>query len=329
MVTPERIFDTFNAYLHTASLKGAIELDLFTAIGEGNDAVHAIAKRIGASERGTRILCDFLTIHQFLQKDGGHYKLTAESATFLDRRSPAYIGAIGAFLSEIRNQRFFDDVAAIVRKGGTVTGQGSIEDEHPIWVEFARSMAPMMEMPSRQMAEILSVPAGQSLKVLDIAAGHGLFGIAIAQKNPQAEVFALDWAPVLAVATENASKRGVASRHHVIEGSAFDASFGKDYDLVLLTNFLHHFDPPTCETLLRKVHAALKPGGRVGTLEFVPNDDRITPPSAAGFSMMMLGTTPSGDAYTFTEFEKMFENSGFSGSDIHNVPPGSLIVSRA
>lgn len=46
--------------------------------------------------------------------------------------------------------------------------------------------------------------------------------------------------------------------------------FGDGYDVVLLTNFLHHFSPPTNETLLRKVHAALKPGGRAVTLEFVP-----------------------------------------------------------
>jgi hypothetical protein len=69
---------------------------------------------------------------------------------------------------------------------------------------------------------------------------------------------------------------------------------------VLLTNFLHHFDMATCEALLRKVRAALADGGRALTLEFVPNEDRISPPEAAGFSMMMLAGTRSGDAYTFS-----------------------------
>jgi len=126
---------------------------------------------------------------------------------------------------------------------------------------------------------------------------------------------------VLEVAKENAQRAGVAERYNTIPGSAFDVDFGSGYDIILLTNFLHHFDPPTNETLLRKVHAALADGGRAVTLEFVPNDDRVSPPDSAGFSMMMLTGTPSGDAYTFAELERMFTNAGFSRSTIHPLPP--------
>ena len=99
--------------------------------------------------------------------------------------------------------------------------------------------------------------------------------------------------------------------------------------MVLLTNFLHHFDAPTNEELLRKVHAALAPGGRAVTLEFVPNDDRVTPPEAATFSMIMLGSTPHGDAYTFAEFERMFSHAGFTRSEHFRQPPmpESVIIS--
>jgi len=122
---------------------------------------------------------------------------------------------------------------------------------------------------------------------------------------------------------------GVGDRYRTIEGSAFEADFGEGYDVVLLTNFLHHFDPPTCEGLLRKVHASLAEGGRAVTLEFVPNEDRVSPPVAATFSMTMLGTTPSGDAYTFKEFERMFRNAGFSHSEIRQLPatPEQAIIS--
>jgi hypothetical protein len=91
---------------------------------------------------------------------------------------------------------------------------------------------------------------------------------------------------------------GVADRYHLLPGSAFGTDFGSGYDLVLIANFLHHFDPPTCTTFMRKVHTALKPGGRAAIAELVPNPDRVTPPTAAAFSMMMLATTPAGDAYT-------------------------------
>jgi ubiquinone/menaquinone biosynthesis C-methylase UbiE len=171
------------------------------------------------------------------------------------------------------------------------------------------------------MAGLVAGTSSQKMKVLDIAAGHGLFGINIAQQNPNAEIVALDWPNVLEVAKENAAAAGVSERYRTIAGSAFEVDYGGDHDLALLTNFLHHFDTATCEKLLKKVSAALAKDGRAATLEFVPNEDRISPPTAAAFSLMMLGSTPSGDAYTFSELDGMFRNAGFRRSEIHSLPP--------
>jgi SAM-dependent methyltransferase len=122
---------------------------------------------------------------------------------------------------------------------------------------------------------------------------------------------------------------GVEARVHRIPGSAFDVEFGTGYDVVLITNFLHHYDPSTNETLLRKVRASLAPNGVVVTLDFVPDEDRISPPRAASFSMMMLGMTPAGDAYTFAEYQRMFRNAGFSSNELRPLASGhSLILSR-
>jgi ubiquinone/menaquinone biosynthesis C-methylase UbiE len=320
--TPQLFFQTINSYQRTEALKAAIQLDVFTAIGEGSGTVSEIAKRCETSERGMRILCDYLCIIGFLAKDGQRYSLTQDSAVFLDKRSQAYLGGVIDFILSPMLTDGFKDLAAAVRKGGTVISEdGVVGPEHPIWVKFARAMAPMMAMPAQLMAKLVDEKADRKLRILDIAAGHGLYGIAFATNNPQAEIVALDWAPVLEVAKENAHNAGVSDRYRTIEGSAFDVDYGAGYDLVLLTNFLHHFDPPTCETLLRKVHAALAEGGRAVTLEFVPNEDRISPPEAAAFSLTMLGGTPSGDAYTFSELARMFSNADFIRSEIHPLPP--------
>ena len=320
--SPQLFFQTINAHQQTEALKAAIELELFTAIGEGNTTAPQLAQRCQASEKGMRILCDFLTIHGMLTKDGDQYGLTLDSATFLDKRSPAYLGGTVEFLCSPMLTEGAKHIAEAVRKGGTVMeNEGTIAPENPVWVKFARAMGAMMALPAQLMAKLVDPNPARKLKILDIAAGHGLFGIAFATNNPQAEITALDWKPVLAVAKENAQKVGVADRYNTIDGSAFDVEFGSGYDLILLTNFLHHFDPPTCETLLRKVHAALADGGRAVTLEFIPNEDRVTPPDAAGFSMMMLTSTPSGDAYTFSDLEKMFASAGFSRSTLHPLPP--------
>jgi len=320
--SPQLFFQTINAHQRTEALKAAIELEVFTAIGEGNTTAAQIAKRCQASERGMRILCDYLTIMEMLTKKGDEYGLTLDSATFLDKRSPAYLGGATEFLCSPMLTEGSKHIAEAVRKGGTaMEGEGTIGPDHPVWVKFARGMAPMMAMPARLIAKLVDPNQDRKLKILDIAAGHGLYGIAFASNNPQAEVTALDWAAVLEVAKENAQKAGVADRYSTIPGNAFDVEFGSGYDLALLTNFLHHFDPPTNETLLGKVHDALADGGRAVTLEFVPNEDRVTPPDAAGFSMMMLTGTPSGDAYTFSELERMFANTGFSRSTLYPLPP--------
>jgi 2-polyprenyl-3-methyl-5-hydroxy-6-metoxy-1,4-benzoquinol methylase len=330
--SPALVFDTLFAYQRTAALRAAIELDVFRAIGEGPGDVASIARRSSASERGTRILCDFLTVIGLLAKSEGRYALTPSSALFLDSRSPASVASTARFLANPIVQEPFARLSEIVRNGRTVLpGQGSVEPENPAWVEFAHSMAPMMAPMAAPLGAIVLEGRKGPVSVLDIAAGHGLFGIEVAKQNPEARVVAVDWAQVLEVASANARKAGVQDRFEVRPGSAFDVEYGGPHDIVLLTNFLHHFDVPTCVGLLKKVHASLKRGGRVAALEFVPNEDRVSPPMSASFSLTMLATTAAGDAYTLRELESMYREAGFDEIVGHPVPTGphTVVVGRA
>ncbi len=327
---PKPIWEIMTGFQHSAAFKAAVEIELFTKIGEGSKTAAEVADACGAAERGVRILADSLTVLGLLNKNESSYSLTDASAAFLDKNSPMYLGSVTEFIMSPQQRRGFDDLTGAVRRGGSsITGDASMDPNSEMWVTFARAMAPMM-MPSAQMiAANVGFGTDRDLKVLDIAAGHGIFGIMVAQSYPNANIFALDWENVLGVAKENAQKFGVAERYHTIPGSAFDADFGTGYDVVLITNFLHHFDPDTCIDFLRKVRSALKPDGKAMTLEFVPNDDRVSPPSEALFSLVMLAATPAGDAYTFAELKEMFETAGFSGNE--HIPltpmPQHLIIS--
>jgi 2-polyprenyl-3-methyl-5-hydroxy-6-metoxy-1,4-benzoquinol methylase len=329
---PNLVYETLNAYQNTAALKAAIELDVFTAIGAGVDTVAGLAKRCQGTERGVRILCDFLTILGFLSKTGRRYALTPDAATFLDRRSSTYQGSSSGFLALPETVSAFMHLSETIRTGRPPlgAGEGSVSHENPIWVDFARSMAPLTAPVAEEIARALDADQGKTWKVLDLAAGHGLFGITIAQHNPNAEIFSQDWPRVLDVAEENARALGVASRFHRLPGSAFEVDFGTGYDVVLITNFLHHYDPSTNEGLLRKLRKSMAPDGTAVTMDLVPNPDRISPRRAATFSMMMLGMTPAGDAYTFPEYEKMFCNAGFSSNVLFSetLRGHSLIFSR-
>jgi ubiquinone/menaquinone biosynthesis C-methylase UbiE len=327
--TPERIFSTLIAFQQTDALKAAIQLDIFTKIAEGANDATSVAKAIGADQRGTRILCDYMTIAGFLTKEGDKYSLAPDAALFLNKQSPAYMGGMANFLGTPIHRENFGVLADAVRKGGCATDRGDNAKPHDdFWVMFARSMAGLATPSAEYIATVTGAAEAKPVKVLDIAAGHGMFGITIARRNPNAQVVALDWPAVLAVAQENAKKFGVADRVTSKPGSAFETDLGDGYDYVLLTNILHHFDAAGCETLLRRVHRALKPDGKAITLEFVPNEDRVSPPVAAAFSIVMLANTDKGEAHTFAAYEQMAKNSGFAKSTLQQVPnmPEQLVI---
>ncbi len=326
-LNPGIIFDTLNAHQKSAALRGAIELDLFSQIANGHATAEALAEKCRAAVRAMRILCDFLTVHGFLTKQDGQYGLTPPSAEFLDRASPKYMGSIARFINSPDQLDAVRDVAELVRRGTTLLNdQGTTSQEYEGWVDFARCMAPMMAPAAAFLGELAAGWNNGPIRVLDIAAGHGLFGLSIAQRNPQAEIVALDWGPVLEVAAENAAQAGLQDRYTLMPGDALQIDYGSGFDLVLLTNFLHHFDQPTCVGVMQKIAACLNDEGRVFTLEFVPDEDRISPPPAATFAFTMLASTPAGDAYTLSEYESMWQQAGLQTITMQDVPDTSQRV---
>jgi ubiquinone/menaquinone biosynthesis C-methylase UbiE len=325
---PEHIRSLMMGYQKTAALHAAVDLQVFTAIGAGATTVDAIARQCKASQRGIRILCDYLVIEGLLEKANQAYRLTPDSALFLDQQSQQYMGGMLQFLHAPRFWEAAMHLTETVRTGHTTLGDGIAGDEAEEWVSFARHMQPMAAGPSQFIANLV-VTEGVPKRVLDIAAGHGLYGIAVALQAPEAEIVAQDWPKVLAVAEDNATAAGVSARHRLLPGDAFKVDFGTGFDLVLITNFLHHFDEATCIRFLRKVRASMEPGGRLVTLEFIPNEDRVTPARAAAFSLNMLLQTPAGDAYTESDLFRMLSAAGFTSHKVVEVPksPEKVIVS--
>ncbi|HEY2572583.1 MAG TPA: class I SAM-dependent methyltransferase, partial [Verrucomicrobiaceae bacterium] len=251
--TPQLFFETINAYQRTGALKAALELGLFTAIGSRPATAEEIAGRCQCPVRGIRILCDFLSIIGFLSKEEIRYALTTDSAFFLDQNSPAYCGAAAKFLLDPGLTETFDDLASTIRSGRMHHSEhGTTAPDHPIWIEFARSMGPMMAPCAMGVAELAPLDGSRETRVLDISASHGAFGIAVARKNPRAHLVALDWEAVLSLTESNATVAGLEKRFSKIVGNAFKADLGRDYDLVLLPNFLHHFNIADCTKFLRR-----------------------------------------------------------------------------
>jgi hypothetical protein len=325
---PGIVFSELGCFQRTMAMKGAVELDLFTIIDNGSTSAEAIAGAARANARGVRILCDYLVVHGHLTKHNGGYGLTPTSKQFLSRNSRAYMGTMIGFVLHERTMANSNDIAGAVRRGGPATN--SLIDEEPVWVEFAKAMAPMAYMTSQALAKLLQAE-GPSTSVLDIAASHGYFGIAVALLNPDARVTALDSASVLEVARVNAERMGVSPRHHLLAGDAFKTDLGSGYDLALVTNFVHAFDREVNIGLLKRVHGAMDRGGRIALVEMVPNEDRVSPPAPAAFAMSMLVSTNGGDAYTFSELKDMLIAAGFDAVRMEPLDsmPQRAVIARA
>ena len=320
-ISANAVYDTALAYQKTAALIAAVKLDLFTELGRGKSSAVALAAVTHASERGIRILCDYLTVIGFLSKDGSSYGLTPVSSRFLDQSSPSVVSDALDFLAAPEMIALtLDDPVAYVRRGGS-PGLASVSPNNPLWVRFARAMVPFAATTAKRVAAYIAAQPKPPRKVLDIAAGHGLYGIEVARMSCETSVTAVDWEQVLAVARGNAEAAGLQDRYRAIAGSAFELPFESGFDLVLLPNILHHFSHQDCVRLLSKAKAALSNSGQVLAIDFVPNPDRISPPEAASFAFRMLATTPNGDAYTLADYQAMAKEAGFAGATSRPLSP--------
>jgi hypothetical protein len=317
---PQLIWDTITAHQRSAALKAGVELGLFNVLGDGPATAAELASKTGIAERAMRILCDFLAIHGLIAKTASRYSHTPTSAVFLDSRSPASMAPTLPFLMNRKIMRATELLTEAIRQNRTALEEPLAGDEVAEWVTFARTMQPMMASAAEFIAGVI-LRGGAPKKVLDVAASHGLFGIAVARLAPECEIVAQDFPSVLEVTAENARAAGVPIT--LLPGSAFTVDLGTGYDAVIVTNLFHHFSAFSAGdniALMKRFRAALRRGGRMLTLEFVPNEDRVSPPAPASFSMMMLANTPAGDAYTMAEYGDMLDAAGFGAREMMDVP---------
>ena len=319
------------AYQKTAALTAAVKLDIVTALGGGALTSDALAEKTATSARGMRILCDLLAVMGVLTKQGGAYAVAEPAKRYLDPSSPAWMGgAIDFYAAPEILRLVLDDPVSYVRHGGS-PGLAHLAPDHPVWLRFAKAMSPAARLAAKRAAVYLAGGHGPPAKVLDVAAGHGFYGIELAKVFPQAIVTAVDWPSVLELASANASGAGVSERFRTVAGDAFEVDWGREFDLVILANFLHHFSPDECATILRKVKSSLSAQGRACTVDFVPDDDRAGSRTHAMFAFLMLATTPGGDAYTLSELDGIAKAAGFQGATARPLrpTPQSLVMFEA
>lgn len=319
---PSRILELSWSFTASCALNAAIRLNFFTHIDRGCATVQEIATAAQASLRGTRALLDALVGLSLLAKQGERYELIPLSQTYLVRDKPFYLGKLVEHGQALLNR--WASLEEVVRAGGPTVGVNEEERAKEFFPELVRALFPTNYLRGRAVAEALEVGSRlKGLKILDVAAGSAPWSIAMAERDPEARVTALDFPPVLEVAREMAAQYGVASRFSYLAGNMMELDFGEEgYDLVILGNICHAIGASQSQEIIAKSFRALVRRGQILIIESVPNDERTGPPDALLFGINMLLNTTDGDVFTFSEYRSWLEGAGFEGVEYLPVPAG-------
>jgi ubiquinone/menaquinone biosynthesis C-methylase UbiE len=317
------------AFIKSGLLTTALQLELFTHIAHGQRTVAAIAAAAHADERAIRIVLDALTALGLLTKTGDQYGLDPLVETMLVKDSPAYAGAFTRVTLNPRLWGAIGRLGEIVRTGQVPEAMVDVP-EHEFWVEFSEASEGISQIGANAVADQLVLDPARPAELLDVAVGSGVYGFTALERYPRARLTSLDWSNVLANARKVAERRGVADRVTWLPGSAFDTPLpAAHFDAIIMSHFLHHFSLDENGAFLRRLFAALKPGGQLLVHEFVPDDARTAHQPALLFAVIMLATTAKGNAYTLAEYRRLLENAGYRDVSSSALPVGGSTVIAA
>jgi ubiquinone/menaquinone biosynthesis C-methylase UbiE len=303
------------------SLKAAIKLELFEILKNGDSTSESIAANHHFDKRGVQLILEAMVSLSLVEKKGEKFGATETSNLYLAQSSPLYMGE---YLCEMQEQmgKTWDSLADCVRSGRPVQEVNREEVAEKFFPRLAAAIFPMSYTTAQMIAEKLKfadLKAGS--RVLDIAAGSGAWSIPIAQLNKGIKVDALDFPAVLEVAKQFTKQHGVAERFSFLSGSWQEVALTPaSYDIVVLGHILHSEGLAATKELLKKVHAALKPGGRVIIAEFLENEDKCGPAFVKLFALNMYMQTSEGCVFTVGQLGELLKSAGFANVERLELP---------
>jgi len=319
---PDDLMQTIRAFQESRVILTALELDLFTAVGDGARA-NEIAAAVQADPRATGMLLHALVSLGLLTKQAGMFRCTPAAARYFDARSP--VSARMAMLHFAGMWKRWSTLTQAVRTGSAV--QEGAPEGQALWTE---AFIAAMHYNAAERAPLVARAAGPARRLLDVGGGSGAYSIAFAQAFPELTADILDRPEVLAIAHRHIEAAGLGARVRTRPGDLTAADLGSGYDTVLVSAICHMLSPGQNLDLLRRCRKALLPGGRVVIQDFILNPDKTGPRSAALFSLNMLVATESGASYSEEEYRVWLREAGFASARRVNLAgPTDLIIGLA
>jgi SAM-dependent methyltransferase len=321
-VTPlEELSRLLNAWRESRVALTALELDLFTAVGDGASAA-AVAERLATDPRGTAILLHALAALGLLEKRGETFHNGPLAARFLRAGAPEDRRAALRHVANLWPR--WSALTDCVRRGEPAPRGPRAEGETETFIAAMHANATQ-----RAPALIAALDLGGVRRVLDVGGGSGGYAIALARAVPGLQVEVLDLADVVPLTARYAREAGVADRVSTRVGDLNADDLGAGYDLVLISAVCHMNGPAENADLLRRAARALAPRGRVVVHDYVLEPDRTAPAAGALFAVNMLVNTRGGGNYTAAEYLAWLRDAGLA-EVAHVRLPGftGLLVGR-
>lgn len=319
-VMPDDLTQTIRGFQESRVVLTAIELDAFTAVGEGATAAQ-VAETIHADERATEMLLNALTALGLLVKTGDVFSVTPVSKRFLT--AGGQNDARAAMMHNAGLWQRWSMLTDAVR-----SGSGAKADRDAGWTRwFIAAMHRNASERARAVVEAVGT-AGIS-RMLDVGGGSGAYSIAFAKASDalHAEVFDLE--SVLPMTRGYIAEAGVESRVTTRAGDLRSDAFGRGYDLVLVSAICHMLSVDENGDLLKRCFAALGSGGRVVVQDFILNPAKTAPKAGALFSLNMLVGSQKGASYSEDEYRAWMSEAGFQDVNrVRLVGPTNLMVGR-
>lgn len=302
----------------------AVEHRIFDLLDHGPLSAAEVSAASGASLRGIRAILNALTAFELLTKDKQErYALTPESAAFLVRGRPGFIGGFMQHGGHLIPKWL--QLPEIVRTGRPARAVNQEGEGSEFFESFVEDLFPVGYPSARALAAAFP----NAKRVLDLAAGSGVWSIPLAQNSRDVRVTAVDWAGVLPATRRMTERMGVVGQYEFRAGDLHEVDFGTGYELATLGHILHSEGEARSRALLGKVFRALAPGGSIAVAEFLANEDRSGPPLAMLFAVNMLINTEEGDTFTVPEIFEWLREAGFIEPRTLEVPsPSPLILAR-
>jgi len=325
--TPDLILRVGMGFWASKTLLSAVELELFTQLSGQSLTATEIGDRLGLHERSRYDFLDALVSLGLLDRAGtgpeACYHNTPDTATFLDKASPAYLGGI----LEMANARLYRFWGSLTEALHTGQPQNEIKTGAPGLFEGVYADPAVLEnflhgMHGLQIGAFTALCSTLDLsahtRFCDIGGANGGLAAMVAAANPHLTGVTFDLAPVAPVAAKNLARLGAADRVTTAVGDFFTDPF-PPADVYFMGNILHDWNETQKQALIAKAFDALPARGILVVTENIIDDDRRTNSFGLLMSLNMLIELPGGFDYTGAQFDRWARTAGFSRTEVRQL----------